>query len=131
MHLDSSPLWEWSSVNFGRHYLFSLSHYLETKMLNSLSHILVIWVFHSFSRRKVIAFLSTFSQTAVNNIYFVGYFICSLQTIIVIISSLFCPNQLSLWEVWIKDWIWNKWNTLTFFGRDTNKIKKFRYSRFS
>ncbi len=31
-----------SSVNFGRHFLFSLSLYLETKMLNSLSHILVI-----------------------------------------------------------------------------------------
>ncbi len=38
-----------NSVNFGRHFLFSLSLYLETKMLNSLSHILVIWVFWHFS----------------------------------------------------------------------------------
>ncbi len=30
-------------------FLFSLSLYLEKKMLNSLSHIFVIWVFHSFS----------------------------------------------------------------------------------
>ncbi len=29
-----------SSVHFGRHFLFSLSLYLETKMLNSLSHYL-------------------------------------------------------------------------------------------
>ncbi len=34
--------WMDSSVNFGWHFLFSLSHYLETKILNSLSHILVI-----------------------------------------------------------------------------------------
>ncbi len=64
-----------TSVNFGRHFWFSLSLYLETKMLNSLSH---IWVFHSFSRQKVIAFLSTFSQTAVTNIYFGSYFICGI-----------------------------------------------------
>ncbi len=50
-----------TSVNFGRHFLFSLSLYLEMKMLNSLSHILVIWVFHN---------LSSFSQTAVTKIYF-------------------------------------------------------------
>ncbi len=30
------------SVNFGRHFCFSLSLYLMMKMLNSLSHILVI-----------------------------------------------------------------------------------------
>ncbi len=30
------------SVNFGRHFLFCLSLYLETKMLNSFSDILVI-----------------------------------------------------------------------------------------
>ncbi len=68
----------WSSaqtINFVRHFWFSLSLYLETKMLNSLSHILV---FHSFSRRKVIAFLSTFSQSAVTNIYFGSYVICSI-----------------------------------------------------
>ncbi len=33
-------LFIWSSVHFGRHFLFSLSLYLETKMLNSLSHYL-------------------------------------------------------------------------------------------
>ncbi len=43
-------------VNFGRHFWFSLSLYLETKMFNSLSHILVIRVFHSFSRQKTVAF---------------------------------------------------------------------------
>ncbi len=72
-----------TSVHFGRHFLFSLSLYLEMKMLNSLSHILVIWVFHSlssFSRQKVIAFLSTFSQTPVTKIYFGSYFIFSVQT---------------------------------------------------
>ncbi len=93
---------------------FEHSLYLETKMLNSLSHILVIWVFHSFSRRKVIAFFCQllvipFSQTAVTNIYFGSYFICSIQTKIVINSSLFRPNQLSIWEIWIKDWIWKNW----------------------
>ncbi len=55
-----------SSVNFGRHFWFSLSLYLETKMLNSLSHILVIWVFHRFSLVLVdevsLHFLSTFSH---------------------------------------------------------------------
>ncbi len=35
----------------------------------------------------------TFSQTAVNNIYFGSYFICSLQTKIFINYSLFRPNQ--------------------------------------
>ncbi len=106
------------SVNFGRHFWFSLSLYLEMKMLNSLSHILVIWVFHSFSLvlvdEKSLHFCQllviTFSQTAVTNIYFGSYFICSLQTKIVINSSLFRPNQLSLWEIWIKDWIWKNWN---------------------
>ncbi len=43
---------------------------------------------------------------AVTNIYFSSYFICSIQTKIVINSSLFRPNQLSIWEIWIKDWIW-------------------------
>ncbi len=78
-------------------------------MLNSLSHILVIWVFHSFSLvlvdKKSLHFCQllviTFSQTAVTNIYFGSYFICSIQTKIVINSSLFRPNQLSLWEIWI------------------------------
>jgi len=36
----------WISVNFGSHFWFSLSLYLQTKMLLSLSHILVIFVFH-------------------------------------------------------------------------------------
>ncbi len=45
-------------------------------MLSSLSQLLVI----------------TFSQTAVANIYFGGYFICSLQTK-AINHSLFRPNQ--------------------------------------
>ncbi len=97
---------------------FSFGLYLETKMLNSLSHILVIWVFHSFSLvlvdEKSLHFCQLlviiFSQTAVNNIYFGSYFICRLQTKIVINSSLFRPNQLSLWEIWIKDWIWKNWN---------------------
>ncbi len=61
-------------------------------MLNSLSHILVIWVFHSFSLvlvdEKSLLFCQllviTFSQTAVTNIYFGSYLICSLQTKIVI-----------------------------------------------
>ncbi len=92
------------SFNFGRHFWFSLSLYLEMKMLNSLSHILVIWVFHSFSLVLVI----TFYQTAVTNIYFGSYFISSIQTKIVINSSLFRPNQLSMWYIWIKDWIWKK-----------------------
>ncbi len=86
--ISSSPKEEQScvtAVNFGRHFWFSLSIYPETKMLNSLSHILVIWVFHSFS------------QTAVTKIYFGSYFICSIETKIVINSSLFRPNQLSLW----------------------------------
>ncbi len=56
-------------------------------MLNSLSNILVIWVFHSFSLvlvdEKSLHFsqltVITFSQTADTNIYFGGYFICSLQ----------------------------------------------------
>ncbi len=82
--------------------------------------VLVIWVFHSFSRRKVIAFLSTFSQTAVTNIYFGSYFIWIIQSKIVINSSLFRPNHLSLFEIWIKDWIWKNWNKFSFFGRDTN-----------
>ncbi len=47
-----------------------------------------------------------FSQLVVTNIYFGSYFICSIQTKIVINASLFTPNQLSLWEIWIKDWIW-------------------------
>ncbi len=89
------------SFNFVRHFLFSLSLYLETKMLNSLSHILV---FHSFSLVLVDekslhfcqVFVITFSQTAVTNIYFGSYFMCSIQTKIVINSSLFRPNQLSL-----------------------------------
>ncbi len=117
------------SVNFDRHFLFNLSLYLETKMLNSLSHILVIWVFHSFSLvlvdEKLLHFCQllviTFNQTAVTNIYFGSYF--SLQTKIVINSSLFGPNQLSLWEILIKDWIWknwNKWWQFSFLGRDTN-----------
>ncbi len=84
----------WGSVDFGRHFWFSLSLYLETKMFNSLlSHILVIRHFHSFSRLKVIAFYSTFSQTAVTNIYFGRYFMCSIQTKIFINSSLFRPNS--------------------------------------
>ncbi len=45
-------------------------------MLNSLSHILVIGVIHSLVE-IVIAFLSTFSQTAVTNIYFGSYFVYS------------------------------------------------------
>ncbi len=111
-----------NSVNFGRHFWFSLSLYLETKMLNSLSHILVIWVFHSFSLvlvdKKSLHFCQllviTFSETAVTKIYFGSYFICSLQTKIVINSSLFRPNQLSLWEISIKDWIWKNWNKFSF-----------------
>ncbi len=70
-------------------------------MLNSLSHILV---FHSFSLvlvdEKSLHFCQllviTFSQTAVTNIYFGSYFICSIQTKIIINSALFRPNQLSL-----------------------------------
>ncbi len=76
-------------------------------MLNSLSHILVIWVFQSFSlvlvEEKSVHFCQllviTFILTAVTNIYFGSYFICSLQTKIVIYCSLFWPNQLSLWEI--------------------------------
>ncbi len=57
-------------------FLFSLSLYLEMKMLNSLSHILVLWVFHSFSLVLVNEIslhfcqllVFTFSQTAVTNI---------------------------------------------------------------
>ncbi len=56
-------------------------------MLNSLIHILVIWVFRSFSLvlvdEKSLHFCQllviTFSQTAVTNIYFGSYFICSIQ----------------------------------------------------
>ncbi len=114
---SSVPSFSWVStffrigVKFSRHFWFSLSLYLEMKMLNSITHILVIWVFHSFhSQRKVIVFLSTFSQTAVTNTYFWDCFICSIQTKIVVSSSLFRPNQLSLWEIWIKDWIWKNWN---------------------
>ncbi len=83
-------------------------------MLNSLSHILVIWVFHSFSLvlvdEKSLHFCQllviTFSQTAVTNIYFGSYFICSIQTKIVINYSLFRLNQLSFFFL--------------FFGRYTN-----------
>ncbi len=57
-------------------------------MLNCLSRILVIWVFHRFSLvlvdEKSLHFCQllviTFSQTAVTNIYFGSYFICSIQT---------------------------------------------------
>ncbi len=92
-------------------------------MLNSLSHILVIWVLHSFRLvlvdEKSMLFCQllviTFSQTAVTNIYFGTYFICSLQTKIVINSSLFIPNQLSLWKILIKDWIWEKLEYIFFF----------------
>ncbi len=88
-------------------------------MRNSLSHILVIRVFHSFSLvlvdKKSLHFCQllviTFSQTAVTKNIFGSYFICSIQTKIVINSSLFRPNQLSLWEIWINDWIWKNWNT--------------------
>ncbi len=45
------------------------------KVLNGLSHILV---FHSFSR-QVIAFVSTFNQTTVTNIYFGSYFMVFKQ----------------------------------------------------
>ncbi len=101
MKIFFDELWELAeppidSVNFGRHFWFSLSLYLKKKMLNSFSHILVIWVFHGFSRRKVIAFLSTFSQTAVTKMYFGSYFISSIQTKIVIQSSLFKPNQIQI-----------------------------------
>ncbi len=93
-------------------------------MLNSLSHILGIWVFHSFSLvlvdEKSLNFsqllVITFSQTTVTNIYFGSYFICSIQTQIVINSSLFRPNQLSLWEILFKVWIWKTGIHFHFFG---------------
>ncbi len=98
------------------------------KMLNSLSHILVIWVFNGFSLvlvdEKSFHFsqllVINFSQPAVTNTYFGSDFMCCLQTKIVINSSLFTPNQLSLWEILIKDWIRKNWNKFIFFGRDTN-----------
>ncbi len=94
-------------------------------MLSSLSH---IWVFHGFSLvlvdEKSLHFsqllVITFSQTAVTNIYFGSYFICSIQTKIIINSSLFRPNQLSLWEIWINDWIRKNWNKCKKKYRDTN-----------
>ncbi len=55
----------YNSVHFDRHFWFSLSLYLEMKMLYSLSHILVIWVFHNFSLDLVDTksqFFSTFSH---------------------------------------------------------------------
>ncbi len=120
MRMTDTCIYHRYSVNFGRQFWFSLSLYIETRMLNSLSHILVIWVFHSFSLVLVDEKSLHFSQTAVTNIYFCSYFICSIQSKIVINSSLFRPNQLSLWEIWIKDWIWKNLNKFSFFGRDTN-----------
>ncbi len=107
--------------------------FIFIKIIISLSHILVIFSFfhhfHSFSLilvdEKPLHFRQllfiTFSQTSVTNIYFGSYFICSIQIKIFINSSLFRPNQLNLWEIWIKDWIWKNWNSFSFFGRDTNE----------
>ncbi len=73
------------------------------------------------------------SQSKFRNHYFLFYLrfpycpnffwfgvVCSIQTKIVINSSLFRPNQLSIWEIWIKDWIWKTGINFHFFARDTN-----------
>ncbi len=103
------------SVNFGRHFWFSLSLYLEMKILNSLSHILVIWVFHSFSLvlvdEKSLQFLvklqlPTFISVAIL------YVVFNKNS-----NSFFSlrPNQLSIWKIWIKDWIWKNWKLIFIF----------------
>ncbi len=60
------------------------------KMLNSLNHILVI----------------IFNQTAVTNIYFGSYFICSIQTKIVINYSIFSQVVLKLFTPSTSENIW-------------------------
>ncbi len=105
------------SVNFVRHFWFSLSLYHEMKMLYSLSHILVIWVFHIFSLVLVDKNSLDFSQLLVK-MQLPTFILVDILYVVLkkhpINYSLFRPNQLSLWEIWIKDWIRKNWNKCSF-----------------